>query len=54
VPGATVEGCTEYKFAGSKYERGETMQPRSLDQLLRVLDRHPALLKEVKENAQAA
>ena len=33
--------------AFSRYERGETMQPRALD-------RYPALLKEVKENVQAA
>lgn len=33
--------------AFSRYERGETMQPRALDQLLRVLDKHPKQLKEL-------
>lgn len=33
--------------AFSRYERGETMQPRALDQLLRLLDKHPNQLKEL-------
>ncbi|MHB8621833.1 MAG: type II toxin-antitoxin system MqsA family antitoxin [Sulfuricaulis sp.] len=33
--------------AFSRYERGETMQSRSLDQLLRLLDKHPNQLKEL-------
>jgi len=33
--------------AFSRYERGETMQPRALDQLLRLLDKHPKQLKEL-------
>jgi len=34
--------------AFSRYERGEVMQPRALDQLLRLLDGHPELLEEVR------
>jgi len=33
--------------AFSRYERGETIQPKALDALLRLLDRHPGLLHEV-------
>lgn len=33
--------------AFSRYERGETMQPRALDLLLRLLDKHPNQLKEL-------
>ncbi len=33
--------------AFSRYERGETMQLRALDQLLRLLDKHPKQLKEL-------
>ena len=30
------------------YERGETRQGKALDKLLRLLDRHPELLDEVR------
>jgi len=33
--------------AFSRYERGETFQPKALDALLRLLDRHPEFLHEV-------
>ena len=39
--------------AFSRYERGETLQPKALDRLLRLLDRHPKLLQEI-EFAEAA
>lgn len=39
--------------AFSRYERGETMQPRALDQLLRLLDKHPKRLKELVASEQA-
>lgn len=34
--------------AFSQYERGETRQGKSLDKLLRLLDKHPELLDEVR------
>lgn len=34
--------------AFSQYERGETRQGKALDKLLRLLDRHPELLAEVR------
>ena len=34
--------------AFSQYERGETRQGKALDKLLRLLDRHPELLEEVR------
>jgi len=34
--------------AFSQYERGETRQGKALDQLLRLLDRHPELLDEIR------
>jgi len=34
--------------AFSQYERGETRQGKALDKLLRLLDRHPELLDEVR------
>ena len=34
--------------AFSRYERGETMQSRATDKLLRLLDKNPRLLKEVE------
>lgn len=34
--------------AFSRYERGEAMQSVALDRLLRLLDRHPALLSEIE------
>ncbi|WP_274377175.1 type II toxin-antitoxin system MqsA family antitoxin [Ectothiorhodospira magna] len=34
--------------AFSRYERGEVDPPRSVVKFLRVLDRHPELLEEVK------
>ena len=34
--------------AFSQYERGETRQGKALDKLLRLLDRHPDLLDEVR------
>lgn len=37
--------------AFSRYERGLAMQPRSTDLLLRVLDRHPKMLDEIREFA---
>lgn len=33
--------------AFSRYERGETPVPRALSQLLRILDKHPSLLREI-------
>jgi len=33
--------------AFSRYERGDTFQPKALDALLRLLDKHPELLSEV-------
>lgn len=33
--------------AFSRYERGGTFQPKALDALLRLLDRHPEFLDEV-------
>lgn len=37
--------------AFSRYERGETEPPRSLVQLLRILDRRPELLAELRPEA---
>jgi HTH-type transcriptional regulator / antitoxin MqsA len=37
--------------AFSRYERGVTMQPRALDQLLRLLDRHPNQVEELHHAA---
>jgi HTH-type transcriptional regulator/antitoxin MqsA len=34
--------------AFSQYERGETRQGKALDKLLRLLDKHPELLDEVR------
>lgn len=34
--------------AFSRYERGDTFQPKALDALFRLLDKHPELLHEVK------
>lgn len=34
--------------AFSQYERGETRQGKALDKLLRLLDRHPYLLDEIR------
>lgn len=34
--------------AFSRYELGKTTQPKAIDQLLRLLDRHPELLSEVE------
>ncbi len=34
--------------AFSQYERGETRQGKALDKLLRLLDRHPQLLDELR------
>ena len=34
--------------AFSQYERGETRQGKALDKLLRLLDRHPDLLDEIR------
>lgn len=34
--------------AFSQYERGETRQGKALDKLLRLLDRHPELLDELR------
>lgn len=39
--------------AFSRYERGETTQMKAVDLLLRVFNRHPALLNEVKEQKLA-
>jgi len=39
--------------AFSRYERGEVMQPRALDQLLRLLDDHPELLEEIRGDKAA-
>ena len=39
--------------AFSRYERGEAMQSQALNQLLRLLDRHPELLKEIKKKQAA-
>jgi HTH-type transcriptional regulator/antitoxin MqsA len=36
------------KVAFSRYERGETRAPAPLVKLLRLLERHPELLKEVR------
>jgi len=40
--------------AFSRYERGETEPPRSLVQLLRILDRRPELLAELRSKTGAA
>jgi len=40
--------------AFSKYERGEVMQSKALDRLLRLLDRHPGMLGEIKAGSGAA
>lgn len=40
--------------AFSRYERGETEPPRSLVQLLRILDRRPELLAELRPDAVSA
>jgi HTH-type transcriptional regulator/antitoxin MqsA len=41
--------------AFSRYERGEVRQTKALDQLLRLLDRHPEQLDELtRSNAEAA
>ena len=37
--------------AFSRYENGKTRPPLALVKLLKVLDRHPELLSEVRENA---
>jgi HTH-type transcriptional regulator/antitoxin MqsA len=36
--------------AFSRYERGEIRQTKALDQLLRLLDKHPHLLDEIPRN----
>jgi HTH-type transcriptional regulator / antitoxin MqsA len=39
--------------AFSRYERGEVRQTKALDQLLRLLDKHPHLLEEVPRDEAA-
>lgn len=36
------------KVAFSRYERGETQAPEPLVKLLRLIDRHPELLGEIR------
>lgn len=41
------------KVAFSRYERGETRPPAPLVKLLRLIEKHPELLEEMKEDAPA-
>ncbi len=44
---ATIFGGGHNAF--SRYERGAARQPKSTDRLLRILDLHPNLFEEIKQ-----
>ena len=46
VEAARITGCGSNAF--SRYENGKTKPPLALVKLLKVLDRHPDLLNEVR------